>query len=330
MRRSLLAAPGWGHDHSSRSTRTYFDTFDWRCFRAGGFLEHSAAIDGSSLSWFDLASGEARFRQQAAGEPRFLSEVPLGRLRDHREVLIGVRALIPVVVVHVEREVVRRLDDERKTVVRVAFEQSLVETGDGVESIGWRARVEPVLGYQRAADNAAQVLGVLGLVAASRDAVLDALDRAGAEPGSYSSKLKIAIPPHATAFDAYVQVLRTLLQKVELNRPGAIADLDVEFLHDLRMAVRRARSVLRTADEVLPPSMIDDLSGRLRWLQQVTGWARDLDVWVLGFDRRAETFPAESRASLEPLRAYLEKERVAEGLVDPFWPGSPETKGAGS
>ena len=127
-----------------------------------------------------------------------------------------------------------------------------------------------------------------------------------------SSKLKVSIPQHATAFDAYLQVLRTLLHVVEANRPGAIADIDIEFLHDLRVGVRRARSVLRTAGDVLPRVMIDDLSERLRWLQQVTGSARDLDVWVLGFDHMAETFPAGSRASLEPLRAYLEKERVAQ------------------
>ena len=44
---------------------------------------------------------------------------------------------------------------------------------------------------------------------------------------------------------AAVAVLRDLAGMVEANMPGTLADLDTEFLHDLRVAVRRSRSVLR-------------------------------------------------------------------------------------
>lgn len=38
---------------------------------------------------------------------------------------------------------------------------------------------------------------------------------------------------------------------------------------------------------------------------------------------------ASPRVQMMPM-SYLEKERLAEELVDPFWPGTAETKGAGS
>ena len=53
-------------------------------------------------------------------------------------------------------------------------------------------------------------------------------------------------PPTAVA-----TVLGGFLDTVEANLPGVLADLDTEHLHDLRVAVRRARSVVKLAGDVL-------------------------------------------------------------------------------
>ena len=40
-------------------------------------------------------------------------------------------------------------------------------------------------------------------------------------------------------------MLKRLDEIAEANLPGTLEDLDTEFLHDLRVSIRRARSVLR-------------------------------------------------------------------------------------
>ena len=39
---------------------------------------------------------------------------------------------------------------------------------------------------------------------------------------------------------------------IDDNVPGTIASIDTEFLHDLRVAVRRTRSILKLVGDVLP------------------------------------------------------------------------------
>ena len=63
-----------------------------------------------------------------------------------------------------------------------------------------------------------------------------------------------------------------LLATIEANLPGTLADVDTEFLHDLRVAVRRTRSVAAPARRRVPARAAGRASAReFRWLQQVTG-----------------------------------------------------------
>ena len=74
---------------------------------------------------------------------------------------------------------------------------------------------------------------------------------------------------------------------IDANLDGTIADIDTEFLHDFRVAVRRSRAVQRELRGVFPPEELARFRTEFRWLQQVTGDARDLDVYVLEFDATA-------------------------------------------
>ncbi len=99
-------------------------------------------------------------------------------------------------------------------------------------------------------------------------------------------------------------LLRSLLRIVEHNLPGAIAGVDTEFLHDLRVAVRRSRSAQRQLRGVFAPEPLARFRAEFRWLQQVTGPSRDLDVYVLEL--------ADSPPGLDPLRELLLERRRRE------------------
>lgn len=112
------------------------------------------------------------------------------------------------------------------------------------------------------------------------------------------------------AADAYRRVLASLLDAADRNRPGAIDGTDPEHLHDLRVAVRRARTVVGAATGVLPPTELAPLRDELRWLAGETGQPRDLDVWLLGWGDLVVGIPPEDAAALGPLRRHAEGERT--------------------
>jgi CHAD domain-containing protein len=97
---------------------------------------------------------------------------------------------------------------------------------------------------------------------------------------------------------------------MDSNLPGLIADVDAEFLHDYRVAVRRSRAVMKELKGVFPAEQLARFRAELRRLQQVTGPSRDLDVYVLDFDQLRAGLPAASRSDLEPLLRVLRARRV--------------------
>jgi CHAD domain-containing protein len=118
-------------------------------------------------------------------------------------------------------------------------------------------------------------------------------------------------PPPRTwirATDTVAQALARLLARqgwtIAANAPGTAADLDPEFLHDLRVAARRARGVLRLARLAgLTPDA--GLAAELAWLAQACGPLRDLDVFLAGVGAtlvEAETPPEAREAILLTLR----------------------------
>jgi CHAD domain-containing protein len=105
-------------------------------------------------------------------------------------------------------------------------------------------------------------------------------------------------------------VLSRLFDTAEANLPGTIADIDTEFLHDLRVAVRRTRSVLKAGAPVLPASLVGRYRPEFKWLGDLTTPTRDLDVYLLCYPQMRSTLRAASEAELEPFRQFLRKRRA--------------------
>jgi CHAD domain-containing protein len=118
--------------------------------------------------------------------------------------------------------------------------------------------------------------------------------------------------PETPASVAIATVLLHFASIIDDNVAGTTAAVDTEFLHDLRVAVRRTRSVLKLTGDVLP----DDLAGRFaaefKWLGDLTTPVRDLDVYLLGFDDMAAGLASADPADLDPFRSFLLRHRTAE------------------
>jgi CHAD domain-containing protein len=134
----------------------------------------------------------------------------------------------------------------------------------------------------------------------------------GGTPGGVPSKVRVALTPDQRADAAAAAILRALLDVVEVNLPGTLADVDSEFLHDLRVAVRRTRALQRELKGVFEPAPLRRFRAAFRDLQQLTGPTRDLDVHLLDLEELADVLPPAIVPDLDPLRGLLADKRVAE------------------
>lgn len=83
----------------------------------------------------------------------------------------------------------------------------------------------------------------------------------------------------------------------------ALADTDPEGVHQLRVAVRRARAALKTSGGY------DELTAELRWIFRKLGPLRDLDVLLARFRGDTAGFSPDELAAVDRLLAGLVAER---------------------
>ena len=181
--------------------------------------------------------------------PRFATELAGGPFRARVAAATDVRALLPLRQLTARATPVSRRNRDDKVVATATIYERLADEDRPLDAI-WVVEVDAMTGYDQAAGRLVAVLDGLGLT--SRDG--DVFDLTGPVegPGRRFSSPTIALDRKAPAGEGFRAVLVHLAAAIELNVPGTIDDIDSEFLHDLRVAVRRTRSVLSNARRVLP------------------------------------------------------------------------------
>ena len=87
------------------------------------------------------------------------------------------------------------------------------------------------------------------------------------------------LSPRATAGEAFVGSTRAAIEQVAANSAGAAVGRDPEYLHQLRVGVRRLRSTLRAFRELLKRKRADAIEEPWRAMMDTLGAARDWDVF---------------------------------------------------
>lgn len=336
--------------------RCYHDSFDWRLLRAGGqlWLEREEVDEAAMLSdrlsssdptpaaaTADLVQGQGLVPERSAtlvwqqdgpqrrrirlsdqtGIPRFASSFPVdspaGVLRDLLLPLLDIRALLPRLCIRSQARLLRLLDDERKTVVRLRIEQNQLLRVDGRDldplPLATRVELQGVRGYR---DELARVVAWClqhpALRESGQSLVHEAFAHLGADEGFYSPRLNFQFAADQSDRTALVEVCQFLQGVMRRNLQGVIEDIDSEFLHDFRVAVRRTRAALGFAAGVFPKKSRRHFRERFAWLGGITGPTRDLDVYLLHFQDYLDTLRPEFRDDLEPLRDFLERHQREE------------------
>jgi CHAD domain-containing protein len=291
--------------------QVWLDTFDGRLQAAGLVLRQvtgsrSGELVLSTSAGADVASAPLR----APRWPRLLDVIPAGPLRDRLGPVVGIRALLPLARAEGTLTMLRVLDREQKTIARITVDIAAL-TGPVKGTLPPRLVIVPVRGYQSAADQAGRLLTAAGqFTPAARPAIDSVLEAAGRSPADAAAGA--ALSPSMPARTALAGVLLRLAGTMAANVSFVIRDVDTEFLHDLRVAVRRTRSVLKLAGDALPGDLAARFAPEFKWLGDLTTPVRDLDVYLMGFDAMTAELSAASPGDLEPLRAHLATRRRSE------------------
>ena len=293
-------------------TFTVVDTADRRVRDAGADL----ALEGTKAPELVLRSapGTAPLSAGAVRAKRWkVEDLPPGPLRDHLAPVVEMRALLPLARVRAEVSAVQVRNADLKTVVRLRLAtHAALDTGGDPAPLASRVEVSGVLGYARPlARVVAALTAEAGLVEAPASMADEAIAASGGDPRGIRSKVDVELSPGMRTDRAAVTVLRDLAGMVEANLPGTLADLDTEFLHDLRVAVRRSRSVLRELKGAFAEEPLAEQRAALKWIQAITGDTRDLDVQLLDWEHLVAGVPADRHAALEPARRLLVRHRAA-------------------
>jgi CHAD domain-containing protein len=88
-------------------------------------------------------------------------------------------------------------------------------------------------------------------------------------------------------------------------------DKDPEYVHQLRVATRRADAALRIFEPCLPSKLHKAARRSLRRIRRAAGAARDWDVFLIALAERTQKQPAKEQAGLGFLFGYAHGQRTA-------------------
>ncbi len=285
------------------SIKSFYDTFDWRLYQAGLICEFTHSRSQARLLLIDRIKQCIIAHLNINAVPQFGAQFPEGRVKQLLAPILEMRALSPLCQLPLEIYRFNVLNKTQKTVLRLQL--------DDYEFLSSRLHFLPLKGYDKACDKLSATLApLLELKAVSNTPFHSALKQQGRKPNDYSSKLNLSLKPQMPADEALIVILKHLLKAIKVNESGAIADIDTEFLHDFRVAIRRTRSALAQIKPVLPDAVVAEYSEYFSWLGSITSPVRDLDVYLLNYPVYAQVLPITLRDHLKPFYDFLKIRQV--------------------
>lgn len=291
---------------------TFYDTFDWRLFRKDRVLY----LSGNSLTLRRLSDGEHLDSLLCDQWSMFADGLQDSSLKRKLQSILGIRALLILGSVHTRASVYRILNNEIKTISRlVHLEVGCSPIGE-VPAPDSYLILQPVRGYPGHARKIEDAIDPLGRsISIWEDVYSSAMTSMRLKPAGYSSSLGLQLDPDLRSDRAVKLILRRLLEIMIANQAGIKADIDTEFLHDYRIAVRKTRAALSQLGAVLPNEKASRFKQDFAYLGKQTNALRDLDVYLLSEEKYRAMLPDNMREDIDPLFAKMKLLR-SDALAD--------------
>lgn len=292
----------------------FYDTFDWRLFSKSLVLYESRR----KLCLRELNKSEIIHSIEISTPPIFIWEFPYSELKNQLAPIIDVRALLRLFEIQSRSTHYRILNQYEKTVLRLFYEEIRSSRKRNVLPLSAHIWLLPVKGYPKYYRGIAKRLQKAGLGISKEDTIyFKGLESVNKKPGSYSTKVDIHLNPDMRADNATRSILKYLLHILRVNETEIEKDIDTEFVHDFRVAIRRTRSALGQIRYVFPSNITNRFKKNFSFIFNLSNELRDLDVYLLNEDRYKMRLPPSLRDDINPLFDYLRKKRskALQGLV---------------
>ena len=291
-------------ERSETKNVAIYDTFDWRLF------ERSLVLFGakSELILHRLSDYKIVRRTKVNSLPRFAWDFPDSDLKTLLAPILEMRRLLKLTELRSLSTIYRILNKEQKTVVRLNYEEIRRHTQQQTPCV--HLHVEPVRGYPRYYRTTVDRLEKMGFAQINpKTMYLDVLKESNKTPGDYSSKLRLQLEPNMRSDEATKIILRSLFRTMTVNENYIIEDLDTEFLHDFRVAIRRTRVALSQIKRVFPADITKKFQKDFAILGKLSNELRDLDVYLLKENTYKKMLPGSLRDEVNPLFVFLKNKR---------------------
>ena len=290
----------------SKKKEEFLDTFDRR-------LNNSSLIlvkEKGSYMLKNVNSGTtlSEFKEAGTTIPKFWWDLPKCTLKKELKPVIGIRALLSLIEIERSITTLRLLNKDKKTVLFLYLKD--LKTSNGTEKKPSAiVQVRPVRGYENDGREFKKYLISIGLSHTQGDILTAVAPYPGKYPLNYSSKLNIKLRPKMKSNQAAKVIFTNLLNTMKVNEFGIMEDIDTEFLHDFRVAVRRTRSALSQIKEIFSQDTTDQFKAHFNTIGKATNLLRDMDVYLLTEDYYKSMLPQDLRQGLDPLFDSVAKDR---------------------
>lgn len=236
---------------------------------------------------------------------RFVTEFQEGPVKEALTDLPPLRALLTVASGTMRNGKLTLVDDESKTHVRAGLRE--------LTPIGSKAVVliapQGLRGYDQALHDLTEHIRACGGTPLTAGNLYRMIDHSCVD---YVARPTIDIHPEETAFDTATSLISSYLPVIRANEYGIIHDLDTEFLHDYRVALRKIRSILSLFKGVYDVDQILQLKTRFSALMIPTGPLRDLDVYLLEQQSFYSLVPRTMHNGLDAMFSLIRSRRTDE------------------
>ncbi|TYB33269.1 MAG: CHAD domain-containing protein [Flexistipes sinusarabici] len=231
----------------------------------------------------------------------------------------SVRALMPLLLMSGVIDVYNLKNNDKKTIARCTICRL------NSDSFTFLV-VTPLKGFKDETDEFVNLLKSFGLNLSRGNIVSELLNKYPELYITYSNKIQTVLNQNDLSDKAVSVIVAELLKKAKTNLNGILHDYDTEFLHDYRVSLRKARSILSGVGDVFDKEKAKYFRGIFKTFAQITNKLRDIDVYLLRIPEFREELPQYLNYGLDDIENYLLKLRESESKKVNDFLQSPEFK----
>ncbi len=266
----------------TKERQDFYDTFEWQAFSRGVVIIKTKRV----LSLADLNTGHEITSVPFTRNPvSFFSDaLSAGKLKEKLCSCSNIRAFIRLCSINVSIRSYQILDDNEKTLAILTAKSLSLANREKPNPFLHIVSLSPLKGYEKEmtpietslldndeACNRLDLREFFGLI----------MKAAGHNVQDYSSKIRLTLNPNAPVHESAQRLLQFTCSVMRQNEDGIKKNIDSEFLHDYRVAIRRTRSILKQLKGVFDTSEIAYYLNFFRDLGRRTNELRDSDVYLL-------------------------------------------------